>query len=78
MATFHPKVSAGMFAGFVTTVVITELNRRGITVDGNEAAAITGLLTIAAGYFMPSGDADTPPPAQTPTSVVIQPGQPTP
>lgn len=72
---FHPKVSASMFAGFVTTIVITELNRRGITIDGNEAAAVTGLLTIAAGFFMPSNGADNPSPPQVPTQVVIQPGQ---
>jgi hypothetical protein len=48
------------------------LNRRGITIDADEASAITGLLAILGSYLMPNGSADganapappAPPPAQ--------------
>jgi hypothetical protein len=56
----HPKTSAAMFAGFLSTIVITELNRRGYIVDGNEGAAITGLLMVLASYSMPSSAKNEP------------------
>jgi len=54
MKAIHPKVSAATFAAFLTTVIITECNRRGYTIDGNEGAALTGLTAICAGFAMPS------------------------
>ena len=62
----HPKVAAGTLAAYASTIVITELNRRGITSDGNEAAAIVGILTIFAGYCMPANGADVPVPVPVP------------
>ena len=51
---FHPKVTAGVVAGALTAVLVSELSRRGIAIAGDEGAAITVLLTFAAGWFAPS------------------------
>lgn len=56
MPTLHPKVSAGVVAGAITSLVVAELGRRGIQITGDEGASITVLLSFAAGYFMPPGD----------------------
>src|SRR5712691_6227933 len=62
LAKFHPKMSAAVLAGFVTTVLIAEANRRGYPIDGTEGAGITGILMFAAGYLLPSDDAGPPAP----------------
>jgi hypothetical protein len=54
---FHPKVTAGAFAGAVVGMIIAEANRRGIVIDGTEAANITVLVSFVAGFFMPNGSA---------------------
>ncbi len=53
----HPKVSAGVVAGALTGLILSELNRRGIPIQPDEAADMTVLISALAGYFMPSGDA---------------------
>jgi hypothetical protein len=47
----HPKVASGMLAGYLTTVLIVECNRRGFPIDGNEGAALTGIFTILGAYL---------------------------
>lgn len=57
---FHPKVTAGTFAGALTVIITAEAARRGFVIDGTEGASITVVLSLLAGYFMPS-DAASPP-----------------
>lgn len=59
----HPKVTAGVVAGAVVSLLIAEANRRGYTIASDEASALTVLLTFAAGYFVPSNGAGGGPPA---------------
>ena len=61
----HPKVSAAAVAGAVTVIIIAECQRRGISIDATEGASITLILTVLAGYFLPSDDV-VPPPAAPP------------
>ena len=71
MAALHPKMTAGSLAGALSLVLVTELNRRGITISPEEASSITVILSGLASYFMPGDDngggtggvADTPQPA---------------
>ncbi len=51
---FHPKFTAGALGSALSLIVITELNRRGITIDGNEGSAITMLMSGLFAYFVPS------------------------
>lgn len=51
----HPKVSAGVVAGAMTSLVVAELGRRGITIAPEEGASLTVLLTLVAGYFVGNG-----------------------
>lgn len=57
---FHSKVTAGTFAAAATVIIIAEAQRRGYPIDGTEGASITTILSLIAGYFMPS---DEPAPA---------------
>jgi hypothetical protein len=57
----HPKVTAGVVAGAVVSLLIAEANRRGYTIAPDEASALTVLLTFGAGYMVPSNGADGPP-----------------
>lgn len=72
MAQIHPKVSASVVAGALTGLILSELNRRGITIAPDEAADITVLLSALAAYWMPSGDGQVvnPPPAPAPQAPV--------
>ena len=63
---FHPKMTAGVFAGAAATMIISEANRRGFPIDGTEGAALTVMLAGLAGYFMPSDDPAPPPPPIAP------------
>lgn len=54
---FHPKVTAGMFAGAATGILISEASRRGVPIDAGEGANITMLISFAAAWFMPGDDA---------------------
>ena len=56
----HPKVTSGVVAGALTTILMSELNRRGITISGAEGSAITVLLSFVAGYLTDSGDVPAP------------------
>lgn len=57
MATgLHPKVSAAVVAGALTSMIVSELNRRGVTIAADEASALTVLLSFVAGWFVPNGD----------------------
>ena len=58
---FHPKITASTFAGALTVIITAEAARRGFSIDGTEGASITVVLSLIAGYFMPSGDAPPPP-----------------
>ena len=60
LAAFHPKMTAGVFGGAIATIVIAELNRRGVTIDGTEGASIAVVIAGVCGYFMPNDDAQTP------------------
>ena len=53
----HPKMSATVVAGAITSLIVAEFNRRGLSLAPDEAAALTTLLAFIAGYFMPG---DTP------------------
>jgi hypothetical protein len=55
MLSLHPKVAAGLLAGWATTLVIYSL-RQWAHVDPppEVGAALTGLLTFAAGWLTPS------------------------
>ncbi len=55
---FHTKVTASALAGAVTLILVTELNRRGITIDGNEGASITLLMMAFFGWLAPSLPSD--------------------
>lgn len=48
------KVTVAALVGAFVTIMLTEAARRGITIDGNEGAAITTILSFAASYFTPS------------------------
>jgi hypothetical protein len=56
----HPKVTATVVAGALTGLIISELNRRAISIAPDEAADITVLLSAVAGWFMPSDDGPAP------------------
>jgi len=53
-ATFHPKFTASAIGGALALIVITELNRRGITIDGNEGASITLLIGALSAWLAPN------------------------
>jgi hypothetical protein len=52
----HPKMSASVVAGAITSLVVAETNRRGFALAPDEASALTVLLSFIAGYFMPTDD----------------------
>ena len=49
----NTKVTASALIGAFLTVAISECNRHGVTIDGDEAGAIILLGTTLAGYFTP-------------------------
>ena len=53
---FHPKVTAGVFASYVTVVCLYAASARGWHIDGVLGGAIDGILTTVFAYFMPSDD----------------------
>ena len=55
---FHTKFTAGAIGSAISLIVITELNRRGITIDGNEGAAITALASGILAWLAPSLPSD--------------------
>ncbi len=57
----HPKVTAGALAGALTVIATAEAARRGYSIDGTEGASITVVLSVIAGFFMPSDDTPAPP-----------------
>lgn len=57
---FHPKVTAGVLAGALTGIIISELGRRGIQIAADEGSYITVVMTFVAGWFMPSDDVPAP------------------
>lgn len=52
--TVHPKVVASGAAGFVTVIVLGIAERTSLNLTEVEAASITGLLMLAAGYLKSS------------------------
>lgn len=60
----HPKVTAGVLAGAITGILVSELSRRGIPIDAAEGSNITMVATLIAGWFMPSDDAAAPVPSE--------------
>ncbi len=52
--TFHPKFVGGSIGGAVALIVIMELNRRGITIESDEASAITLVLGALFSWLAPS------------------------
>lgn len=72
---FHPKMTAGAFAGAATVILVAECKRRGYDIDAVEGSSITVLLSGLAGWAMPSDDAP-PPPAGPPRIPVRVAGQP--
>lgn len=70
---FHPKMTASVFGGALATIVITELNRRGITIDGSEGASIAVVIGGVCGYFMPETDAAAAAAAAAAASLQTQP-----
>lgn len=63
---FHPKVTAGVVAGAITSIVVAEFGRHGIQISGDEGSAITAILSFLAGFLMPSDDAGAQQGAQQP------------
>lgn len=56
------KLTAAALAGALTTIIMTEVQRRfGVTIDGNEGAAITTVLMFIAGYLTPHAQPPAPP-----------------
>lgn len=53
---FHPKVTAGVFASYVSVVCLYAASARGWHIDGVLGSAIDGILTTIFAYFMPSDD----------------------
>ncbi len=53
---FHPKVTAGVFASYVSVVCLYAAGHFGYTVDGVLGSAIDGILTTVCAYWMPSGE----------------------
>ena len=51
--TLAPKVGSSLVAGALTNIIVAECTRRGVTISGDEGAAITTLLMFLAGYFAP-------------------------
>ena len=54
---FHPKVTAGLLAGAVTTLVVDALARHGVAMSGADGASLAVLFTFVCGYVAPSDDA---------------------
>ena len=54
---FHPKVTAGLLAGAVTTLVVDALARHGVALSGADGASLAVLFTFVCGYVAPSDDA---------------------
>jgi hypothetical protein len=60
----HPKVTGSALAGALVGIIITEAQRRGITIDASEGADLVVIVSLIVGYFVPNGDhADTQPEA---------------
>jgi hypothetical protein len=55
-------------AGALTSMIISECSRRGVSIDGTEAASLTVILTFLAGYYMPSDDGGN---GNAPNDVVV-------
>lgn len=53
---FHPKVTAGVFASYVSVVSIYTGAYFGLHIDGILGSAIDGILTTVFAYMMPSDD----------------------
>ena len=53
---FHPKVTAGVFASYVSVVCLYAAASYGWHIDGVLGSAIDGILTTLFAYFMPSDD----------------------
>ena len=53
---FHPKVTAGIFASYVSVVAIYAAAYYGYHIDGILGSAVDGILTTIFAYFMPSDD----------------------
>ena len=53
---FHPKVTAGIFASYVSVVAIYAAAYYGYHIDGILGSAVDGILTTVFAYFMPSDD----------------------
>ncbi len=53
---FHPKVTAGIFASYVSVCGIYTAAYFGLHIDGILGSAIDGILTTFFAYFMPSDD----------------------
>lgn len=52
----NPKVSAGVLAGAISTILIWLASEfGGVSVPGGVASAITTLLTFAVSYMTPAG-----------------------
>jgi|SRR5216684_2318908 len=54
----HPKVTAGVVAGALVSLIIAEAKRRGVPIEADEASGITVLLTFLAGFFVPGNGSD--------------------
>ena len=53
---FHPKVTAGIFASYISVVVLYAAAAKGWHIDGVLGSAIDGILTTLFAYYMPSDD----------------------
>ncbi len=53
---FHPKVTAGVFASYVTVCGLYAAAAGGYHIDGVLGSAIDGILTTLFAYWMPSDD----------------------
>jgi hypothetical protein len=69
----HPKVSAGVVAGAIVSLIVSEANRRGLAVAPEEASSLTVLISFLTSYFVSGDEAGTVATAPSPGWVVPQP-----
>jgi hypothetical protein len=72
----HPKVSAGLFASYVTVCLLYAAGAYGWHIDGVLGGAIDGILTTLFAFWMPSGDGTNPPAPVPLPEIPAQPGDP--
>lgn len=50
----HPKVTAGVVAGAIVGLLVSEAKRRGLPIEADEASNLTTLVMFAVAFLVPS------------------------